>query len=139
ADVLPAARAAMQAAEDDDALFFRAQRLVRRALLAVGRRAAAERTLDGPWQIFDLPIEEVAAGALDAGRARGLRALREAQARLAPPSMSRHGVALWHGGGGGGVLLGAGTGGRGYGRVLVVRDPANVPARLVPGAVLVMA
>jgi phosphohistidine swiveling domain-containing protein len=49
--LLPTVRVAVEVGEDDDALFFEAQRLVRRALLAL--------QIDG---IFDMPLDEVRRG-----------------------------------------------------------------------------
>ena len=137
--MLPSVRAAVAIAEDDDALFFRAQRAVRRPLFSIGQRHAKARSLDGAWQIFELPIDEVARGIVDAGRARSNRALREAARRLSPPSRIRAGVPSWRGGAesGAGVIAGAGTEGRAWGRAFVLRDPADAPPRLPTGAVLV--
>ena len=48
-----------------DAIFFRAQRIVRRALLAVGTERARAGALDGAWQIFELPIRDVRRGIIE--------------------------------------------------------------------------
>jgi pyruvate,water dikinase len=145
---LPAVRAALAIAEDDDALFFRAQRVVRRPLLAVGRALAAAGALADPALIFELAVEETQRlrdRATDAaalvGRAVDARRRREAARRQAPPAAVRGGVPTWRGGaaGGAGVLRGAATGGRGFGRALLV-DPAaagGLPGALPAGAVLV--
>ncbi len=53
--LLPLARAAQGIAEDDDALFFRAQRLVRWALLRRGALLLRRGLLDFTDDIFDLP------------------------------------------------------------------------------------
>jgi phosphohistidine swiveling domain-containing protein len=55
--LLPTVRAAMEVGEDDDALFFEAQRTVRRALLAL--------QVDG---VFDMPLESVRRGVYDLKR-----------------------------------------------------------------------
>ena len=72
--LLPQVRAALRIAEDDDALFFRAQRLLRWALLgrgaalyAVGRLPAASSIFDLPWSLhgdlLTLPTATSAASA----------------------------------------------------------------------------
>lgn len=137
AALLPTVHAAATLVEDDDVLFFRAQRAVRRPLLARGRHLAAAGRLDTPPQIFDLPIDDVRADRIDAGRARGLRALREGARRLSPPITIRDGVPAWRGASAGAVLAGHGTAGRGFGRAFVLADPASAPPRLPPGAVLI--
>lgn len=53
--LLPLVRDAMLVAEDDDLLFFRAQRLVRWALLAQGAKLYKAGRLSDPALIFDLP------------------------------------------------------------------------------------
>jgi phosphohistidine swiveling domain-containing protein len=53
--LLPTVRDAMVVAEDDDLLFFRAQRLVRWALLGLGARLHHAGQLESPTLIFDLP------------------------------------------------------------------------------------
>lgn len=53
--LLPLVRDAMVVAEDDDLLFFRAQRLVRWALLGLGARLHQTGRIDHPTLIFDLP------------------------------------------------------------------------------------
>lgn len=53
--LLPLVRDAMVVAEDDDLLFFRAQRLVRWALYGLGARLHRAGQLDSPELIFDLP------------------------------------------------------------------------------------
>lgn len=69
--LLPQVRAALRIAEDDDVLFFRAQRLLRWALLgrgaalhAVGRLPAASSIFDLPWSLHgDLQLAPTAASA----------------------------------------------------------------------------
>lgn len=53
--LLPQVRAALRIAEDDDALFFRAQRLLRWALLGRGAALWSAGRLPAPSAIFDLP------------------------------------------------------------------------------------
>ncbi len=53
--LLPVVRDAMLVAEDDDLLFFRAQRLVRWALLAQGAKLHKAGRLSDPALVFDLP------------------------------------------------------------------------------------
>ncbi len=50
-------RAALRVAEDDDALFFRAQRLLRWALLSHAAKLCQQERLLQPSQIFDLPTD----------------------------------------------------------------------------------
>ena len=134
--LLPMVRAALPIAEDDDALFFRAQRAVRRALLSIGERRYMEGALPDPSLIFDLPVAAAAHDAIDVDQAMANRAARIFQAGASPPSEIRGRRATWRGGGGG-VLRGAGTSGRGFGRAFVLRNPASAPATLPRGAVLV--
>jgi phosphohistidine swiveling domain-containing protein len=79
--LLPTVRSAMEVGEDDDALFFEAQRLVRRALLS----------LSIP-DVFDIPLDAVRNNNGDWARlaAEG-RAAREAAARITPPSLIHDG------------------------------------------------
>jgi len=142
--ILEAARRALAIGEDDDALFFRAQRVVRRPLRALGEALAAASVLDGPDAVFDLPIDEARrlardparlARTLDPSLARRGRAAREAAQRLAPPVAIRGGAPTWRGGAG--ALVGAGTAGRARGRAFVLDDPARAPATLPPETVLV--
>ncbi|MBP6742345.1 MAG: hypothetical protein KA244_05830, partial [Deltaproteobacteria bacterium] len=55
--LVPQVRAALRVAEDDDALFFRAQRLLRWALLSHGAKLCQQGRLLQPSQIFDLPTD----------------------------------------------------------------------------------
>ena len=57
--LVPQVRAALRVAEDDDALFFRAQRLLRWALLSHGAKLCQQGRLLQPSQIFDLPTDLV--------------------------------------------------------------------------------
>jgi phosphohistidine swiveling domain-containing protein len=75
--VLARAREAAAVAEDDDALYARAQAHVRRALLAEGERMVAAGVLDRGDQVFWLPLEVVRRGA----RGEGLPG-RDAAARM---------------------------------------------------------
>jgi pyruvate,water dikinase len=128
-------RAAHAVAEADDALYFRAQRIVRRALLALGRRAFEQGALSDAESIVELPVDR--AGAPDENSAVVAGALRRERRALWPPSEIRAGRATFRGLGAGGVLRGAGVGGRGYGRAYVLRDPLAAPATVPAGAVLV--
>ena len=99
--LLPQVRAALRIAEDDDALFFRAQRLLRWALLgrgaalyAVGRLPAASSIFDLPWSLHgDLqtaPALVAAAGALPAPELGGRPgAAAEAHLLAQPAAPSR--------------------------------------------------
>jgi pyruvate,water dikinase len=143
ASLVATARRALPVGEDDDALFFRAQRLVRRPLRALGRALAEAGALDAAEDVFDLPLDEARRLARSSNPpvgehdlARVGRARREQARRLAPPAVIRDGVAGWRGRGGG-VLTGAATAGRARGRAVLLDDPAAAPAQLPPGAVLV--
>ena len=61
--LLAAARAAVAVAEDDDALYARAQAVVRHALLREGRRLQAANVLARADDVFWLPLEVVRSGA----------------------------------------------------------------------------
>ena len=150
ATLLERARAANHAGEDDDALFFRAQRAVRRALLGRGRDLVARGLLDEAELVFEAPLDEVRAGRVDAAAARDRRARRAGDRKLSPPSRIERGVPRWRtlsasalgpspSASGPGVLVGAGTSGRATGRVYRLLDPSAPPAALPPGAVLVVA
>jgi phosphohistidine swiveling domain-containing protein len=101
--LLPKVRTAQRIAEEDDGLFFRAQRLLRWALLRRGALFCAAGRLDAVEQIFDLPWalqraaeaefrpERCAPGVdLRALCEQGKRARVQARA-LVPPAR------LWHG------------------------------------------
>lgn len=141
AAILPAARTAQRIAEEDDALFFRAQRLVRWALLHRGALLCQAQRLDRIEQIFDLPwrlqteqLDDFAAASFAAGRelrqlaAEGQRERVAAQA-LVPPARLVDGQPLWtppraevlHGCG----VVGAQKG--------LVRGRAHVVRTLLPG------
>ncbi|MFL5306962.1 MAG: PEP/pyruvate-binding domain-containing protein [Polyangia bacterium] len=72
--LVAAARDAAAVAEDDDALYARAQAHVRRALLAEGERLAASGVLERAGDVFWLPLDVVR------GFARGEAALTRAEA-----------------------------------------------------------
>lgn len=138
-ELLPSVRATLRVAEDDDALFFRAQRLVRRALLTRGQRLVAAGRLDEAEDVLELPLSEVRADRIDKERVVANRALREKQRGLTPPSTIRDRRPSWRGDSetDRDVLRGVGTAGRGHGRAWIVRDATEVTS--VPrGAVLVM-
>ena len=149
--LVDAARVAQSLGEADDALFFRAQRLVRRSLRALGGALAASGRLADPNLVFDATLDEARAGDLDEALLRSRRARRQAASRLAPPSSIDAGVPRWRSLAARGatqeagarystgVIVGAGTAGRAWGRVFLLVDPVHPPAALPPGAVLVVA
>jgi len=132
--VLPLVREVLPVAEDDDLLFFRAQRAVRRALL----RRAPRLGLDEPSLVFDLPLDFVLANANVNVMARAGRAARLAAAWTIPPISVDDGVARWAEPAGATVLRGHATSGRSRGRAFVLRSTAAAPAALPDGAVLVV-
>ena len=93
--LVAAARDAAAVAEDDDALYARAQAHVRRALLAEGERLRAAGTLARAADVFWLPFELVrrlARGEATLARPEADRLLEEARAadqraRAAPPAL----------------------------------------------------
>jgi pyruvate,water dikinase len=95
-DLLAEARSAVAAAEDDDALYARAQAHVRRALLREGSRLAARGLLGQADEIFWLPLELVrrqARGETTVTREHAARLIDDArradvEARKAPPSLA---------------------------------------------------
>lgn len=140
-NALQAAREAAAVAEDDDALFARLQALVRRALLALGRRLAAAGALAAADDVFFLPLD--LARALDRGAPPGphdlnglAAAARQAWAAAAAappwsraPAAATASPALVHGS--------RGAPGRAIGRV--AHHPAAVPSGLDAATVLVAA
>jgi phosphohistidine swiveling domain-containing protein len=128
--LLPLVRDALPVAEDDDLLFFRAQRAVRRALL----RAAPSLGLTDPTLVFELPLDHGLANANDTANAN--RAARLAAARTVPPLAVDEGVARHPESAT--VLRGHATSGKARGRALVVRSPAAAPAALPDDAILVV-
>ncbi|HEX2569789.1 MAG TPA: PEP-utilizing enzyme [Polyangia bacterium] len=140
--LLPVVRATLPIAEEDDLLFFRAQRVVRRPLLALGRAASAAGTLERPELVFDLPIEEVLAARLDGAAAHAAHALRQRRRRLRPPRSVVGGVSRAATGSAAAVLRGAGVPGWARGRVLRIGEGAmteRIGTGAVPvGAVLVV-
>lgn len=114
--LLPLARTAQGIAEDDDALFFRAQRLLRWALLRRGALLTGRGLLDSVDDIFELPwtaealslaegdtsADEIEVPMLAAGIASDLRrlAIEGRKARLharsmVPPVRLSRGQPLW--------------------------------------------
>jgi phosphohistidine swiveling domain-containing protein len=93
---LAGARDAAAVAEDDDALYARAQAAVRRALLRAGERLAAVGVLASAEEVFWLPLELVrraARGETTLSRPEAERLVEEARradraARAAPPSLA---------------------------------------------------
>ena len=94
--LLPAARSAAAAAEDDDALYARAQAHVRRALLLEGVRLAARGVLRRADDVFWLPLDllrrqargESALTREETARLADEARLADAAARAAPPSLA---------------------------------------------------
>ncbi|HTM19308.1 MAG TPA: PEP-utilizing enzyme, partial [Kofleriaceae bacterium] len=132
------ARAARELGDQDDLLFGRAQHVVRRALLALGRRWR----LPNPDDVFYLRLpetDEPPAPARDlAGRAAAARALQRAQRALAMPLSVRAGRPLPEPPRGGGELWrGRGAGGRATGPAWLLR-PDRLDAA-PDGAVVVAA
>ncbi len=125
--LLPVVRAALAIGEADDFLFFRAQQRVRHRLLSTG-------PAEDPSLLFELPIGQP----FDRDRALAARSQRLAQGALSPPSEIVGRRPSWRGATASDVLRGVGTRGRAWGRALVLRDPAHLPATLPEGAVLVV-
>jgi phosphohistidine swiveling domain-containing protein len=121
-------RQALACGENDDLIFFAAQRAVRRALLALGDTLVAAGRLDRRDDIFDIAwdLRTLPDGDLRALAAQG-QAARLKAARTAPATVETG--RLWRG---------WGTSGVGRGPAFVVRDPAAAPSRLPLGAALVV-
>ena len=93
--LVAAAREAAAVAEDDDALYARAQAHVRRALLAEGQRLATSGVLERAGDVFWLPLDVVrgfARGDAPLTRAEAARLVaaateEDAQARTTPPRL----------------------------------------------------
>lgn len=130
--LVAAAREAAAVAEDDDALYARAQAHVRRALLAEGERLVREGVLDGAADVFWLPFElvrrlarrEATLTGAEAGRLVEQARAADARARAAPPTLAAVS------GQGPGVLV-RGRGGSPGARIGVVR---RWPLHDAPGA-----
>ena len=125
--------------EEDDVVFARALRVVRRALLAVGREWVGKGRLDEPGDVFFLPLDTVRAGAAPSDAREIAHAAREqlaARARIVPPLAILGDERHWARPAGD-VLTGAGVGGRARGRAVVIRDAAHLVAPPA-GAVLVV-
>lgn len=136
--LLPLVRDAVAVGEDDDALFFRAQRAVRRALLRRGAALVAAGRLDAVTDVFDLPLDALDAPGADLREiAARARAAREAASRRVPPVAIDEGRPRWPEPAGR-VLRGHATAGRARGRAFVVRAPEEAPASLPASAVLVV-
>lgn len=156
AKILEEARTAQGIAEEDDALFFRAQRLCRWALLRRGALLAAAGRLDRIDDVFDLPwpLHVAEAGAFspkDFAAGRSLRELAEAgaaereaaRARI-PPLRVQNGRPLSTPISDATVLQGHGVSGaqkgpvRGRARVVTTLFPAPSRLELLPDAILVL-
>lgn len=134
--LLPIVREALPVAEDDDLLFFAAQRLVRRALLVRGERLRVAGLLDVQSDVFEVPLDtgddQARALAVEGRKARLEATRREpptavdgGRPRFAAPEARQ-------------VLRGHASFGRARGRAVQVRSPADAPAALPDGAVLVV-
>ncbi len=105
--LLPQVRTAQRIAEEDDALFFRAQRLLRWALLRRGSLLCAAGRLDEVSAVFDLPFSlhlshlddfdaQAFAKGLDLRQLAAAEAAERAAARtLVPPDRLIRGQPLW--------------------------------------------
>lgn len=105
--LLPAARTAQRIAEEDDALFFRAQRLVRWALLGrgallrqAGRLERLEQIFDLPWRLQMEQLRDFDPGSFAAGLdlrqlARAGQQAQEAAWGRVPPARLVDGQPLW--------------------------------------------
>jgi phosphohistidine swiveling domain-containing protein len=124
--------------EADDLYFARALRVVRRALLAVGRAWVDSGRLDEPGDVFLLPLDAVRDKAPPDARAQAAaaRTLHAARARLVPPLALRGHERHWPRPAGD-LLFGHGVGGRVRGPAAVIRD-ATHPVVPVPGTILVV-
>ncbi len=124
-------------AESDDLLFFEAQRLVRRALLARGRAFVAAGRLARTEQVFDLPLQLADEGAdLEALAERACQARAVARRTLAPYRISDR-VPRWRKEGGE-VLRGRAAGGHARGPAVVRTSLSEPIGDLPPGAVLIV-
>jgi pyruvate,water dikinase len=156
AALVSACRTVWPIAEDDDLVFFGAQRVVRRALNRLSEVLVRAGALDHPQAIFDVPLDQarrVAAAiqgsaaervGLDAGERAALReaarvgaARRIAATRRWPPRFIDDGEPR-PSAPAGEVLRGQPTSGRARGRALVLRSPAEAPPALPFGSVLVL-
>jgi pyruvate,water dikinase len=143
--LLARAREALPIAEDDDLLFFRAQRAVRRALVRLGRRLVARGALDDQDQIFELPLplsEQLDEGAEPDPSLRAIaareRAAQERALRLTPPDAIDDGEPRHLRPHGRAILRGHPTAGHARGRAVIVRSLAGAPTTLPPDAILVV-
>ena len=130
--LLDEARAAAAAAEDDDALYARAQASVRQALLVEGVRLAARGVLHRADDVFWLPLDlvralargEASATREETARLAGEAHRADAAARAAPPSLADAGLAESLG-----IVRGrTGAGGVCIGRVRHWNEDARGPA-----------
>ncbi len=135
--LLPRVRDVLPLAEDDDALFFRAQRAVRRALLSQGRVLWAAARLDTPDDIFDLPLAPDANADLRALAAQN-RASRLSAARRPVPLAIDNGRPSYPAPAAREVLRGFPTAGTARGPAVIIRSPADAPATLSPGSILIV-
>jgi pyruvate,water dikinase len=135
------ARAALTVAEDDDRLFFRAQRAVRRALAAVGDRLVRDGRLAHAADVFWLALDDARRppeGVDLAARVRGNRRAWEAAARIVPPRTLVDGRPVAEAPPPSrAVLRGHPTAGRARGRAVVIADPASAPTKLPNDAIVV--
>jgi pyruvate,water dikinase len=137
--LLPRVREVLPIAEDDDALFFRAQRAVRRALLVRGGQLCDAGRLDRADAVFDLPLAALSDKAAD------LRALanhhaaeRRAAAARVPPIAIDDGRPRYAPPAAKGVLRGFATAGTARGRAVIVRASPDTPHSLAAGSILIV-
>ena len=133
--LLPLVRDAMAVAEDDDRLFFAAQRVVRRALLHRGRGLVAKGHLATEEDVFCLPLDP-GPGPFDELVAAAKRR-RLASLRAVPPDGFDDGVALLRPVAAS-ALRGQATFGAGRGRALVLTHLGLIPAQVPVGAILIV-
>ena len=130
ADVLAGARLARRLEEDDDLLFARALRAVRRGLLAVGGGLVGRGALRRVDEVFLLALPEaLGETALPDAAALDRRRDRWERQRTRPPRGGR--------GGEGGLLRGLGVGGEARGEVRLVRRAEELLERDLRGGVVV--
>jgi pyruvate,water dikinase len=142
--LLGEARLARRVAEDDDLLFARALRLVRRALLRGGAHLVARSRLDAPEEIFILPLTRTLSALHGAAPEEPLghevernRKEWERQRRLVPPLTLCGETLTWPPPPQGPVLRGQGTGGLRRGPVHLVQRLEDLLGEEVAGAVVV--
>ncbi len=94
--LVPTTRDALAIAEEDDALFFRAQRVLRWALRCRGDELLAQGRLDDPRDVFHLPLVLDGSWGDLATRAAAARDRQEIHRRLVPPDQFEAGRPVWN-------------------------------------------